>query len=171
MNYTNAKSLADELLIKLLPYFDKIEIAGSIRRQKQFNIKDIELVAIPKRIPVKTSLFDNKMQVDPTTSNFLSAWKEKSNDPKGSPSGKYMKLTYKVQVDLFMTTDKNWGYIKALRTGSRDFNFRILSAAKNKGVQLREGSCFFKGNHIPVPTEKDFFDLIGLEMIDPKLRK
>jgi hypothetical protein len=56
-----ATALAAKLVAQLAPYCERIEIAGSVRRQKDI-VGDIELVVIPKMIerPVVTqqNLFD-----------------------------------------------------------------------------------------------------------------
>ena len=47
MEYSLAKSLADELIVVLKPYCIKIEIAGSVRRKKE-QVKDIEICIVPE---------------------------------------------------------------------------------------------------------------------------
>lgn len=48
MNLAQASALAGQLVEKLAPFCERIEVAGSVRRRKLEGIKDIELVAIPK---------------------------------------------------------------------------------------------------------------------------
>ena len=51
MNYTEAKAIADDLVAQVAPYCQRVEIAGSIRRGKAEDIKDVELVVIPHLVP------------------------------------------------------------------------------------------------------------------------
>ncbi|MES1181962.1 MAG: hypothetical protein ABUL44_04115, partial [Flavobacterium sp.] len=56
MEYSKAKSIADKAILLLKEHCIRIEIAGSIRRKKS-EVKDIEIVAIPK--PYDTGLFES----------------------------------------------------------------------------------------------------------------
>lgn len=47
MNLETAQKFAAEVHAVIVPLCEKCEIAGSIRRQKREDIKDIEIVAIP----------------------------------------------------------------------------------------------------------------------------
>ena len=54
MNLQQAQQIAERIKSELAPHCDRIEIAGSIRRKKP-EVKDIEIVCIPK--PYETGLF------------------------------------------------------------------------------------------------------------------
>ena len=54
--YKEAKEIADKLVLLLSPHCYRIEIAGSIRREKSI-AGDIEIVATPK--PYQTGLFED----------------------------------------------------------------------------------------------------------------
>ena len=56
MEYEVAIEIAEKVKALLLPHCERIEIAGSVRRKKP-NVKDIEIVAIPK--PFDTGLFES----------------------------------------------------------------------------------------------------------------
>ncbi len=47
MRFEKAYSIAERVMKLLKPFCDRIEIAGSLRREKE-EVKDIEIVAIPK---------------------------------------------------------------------------------------------------------------------------
>jgi len=53
MYYQEAKELADRRQADLAPYCDRIEIAGSVRRLKQTDIKDVEIVCVAKTEAIK----------------------------------------------------------------------------------------------------------------------
>ena len=56
MKYSKAKRIADSVLQELKPHCERIEIAGSIRRKKEYP-NDIEIVSIPK--PYDVDLFES----------------------------------------------------------------------------------------------------------------
>ena len=47
MDLGEAQKIANEVVNQLSPYCDKVEIAGSIRRQKP-TVNDIDIVLIPR---------------------------------------------------------------------------------------------------------------------------
>ncbi|GAI99638.1 unnamed protein product [marine sediment metagenome] len=50
MELEKAKVIARKVVKELSPYCDKIQVAGSVRRQKP-TVKDIDIVLIPRRPP------------------------------------------------------------------------------------------------------------------------
>ena len=56
MKYEEAIEIAEKVKTLLLPHCERVEIAGSVRRKKT-DVKDIEIVAIPK--PFDTGLFES----------------------------------------------------------------------------------------------------------------
>lgn len=54
MKHSTALVIAEKIKAQLAPHCDRIEIAGSIRRKKP-EVKDIEIVVIPK--PYEVGLF------------------------------------------------------------------------------------------------------------------
>ena len=157
MKLDEARKLAGELREQLKPYCIRIEIAGSIRRQRS-NVKDIELVAIRKSQDLR-----------------LLKWTlEKYPRIKGRADGKYMQFKYGgINVDLFFADIDNWGNIFAIRTGSAEFSHKVLARGwvkagyKSKDGYLRDRT----GQKIPLLTEKQLFDLIGRGWIRPELRE
>jgi DNA polymerase/3'-5' exonuclease PolX len=82
MHHAQALILAEEALNALKPYCERALIAGSIRRMKP-EVKDIELVAIPKQVPA--GLFGDTLEVDPDFCAAVCRWPK----VKGEPTGKY----------------------------------------------------------------------------------
>jgi len=106
MKIDEAKKIADKYVEILKPYCLRIEIAGSIRREKP-EVGDIELIAIVKDIK-KFSKEVNKLE-----------------KVKGNPTGKYTQriLPEGIKLDLFMANIRNWGLIFAIRTGSARYSY------------------------------------------------
>lgn len=170
MRLNEARVFAEQLCAKLRPHCDRIEIAGSIRRQRP-EVKDIEIVCIPHRI--STGLFGDDLQVD---SGFITAVNSMAGS-KGSPDGKYAQRVLKfsggeIAVDIFMTTPKIWGSIFAIRTGSADFSHYALAKAWNKlGWRSKEGVLINEqGEEASFKEEQDLFQFLGMAYISPEFR-
>lgn len=191
MDYTTAKKLADGLLREIAPYCVRAEIAGSIRRGKETDIKDVELVVIPEW-QVETDLFG-----EPTgkASNVLfDEWASRAGQPydphkqncsvqwikpgvaeivpwRVKPDGKYWRgLVGSVKLDLFLTTPQSWGIIYLIRTGSADFSQAVVTHAKQIGRPVEGGRLTIGGLPVDTPDELTVFNLLGLRPVIPENR-
>ena len=170
----NALGIAEHIVSSLEPYCERIEIAGSIRRQSK-TVKDIELVLIPKLQP-SGKLFGGQPERNALLLQFFENWKrvnkssgyETSGNPK---TDKYLKLWYKIPIDIYIVDQDNWGYLLALRTGSPNFNFKILKAISDSDYKVRDGYVYNQqSTKVQVKTEAAFFELIGLPWLEPEER-
>ena len=111
MEYNKALKIAEDVKYHLSAYCERIEIAGSIRRRKP-EVKDIEIVAIPK--PYDVGLFASGI------ATVVSKWQK----VKGELPCKYTQriLPEGIKLDLFFAEPGNWGLIYAIRTGSADYS-------------------------------------------------
>jgi DNA polymerase/3'-5' exonuclease PolX len=167
--YAHALQIAEEVKAQLAPHCDKIEIAGSIRRKKEF-VKDIEIVAIPK--PYETGLFKTGL------AEVVDQWTCVKGELEymGRPGVKPCRYTQRIlpsgiALDLFFAKPKNWGWILALRTGSDKFNrFVLLEALKQKGYAAMGGYIRYRGAVEPVTSEMDLFRLCNLPYSPPEAR-
>jgi len=154
MKIDEAKKIADKYVEILKPYCLRIEIAGSIRREKP-EVGDIELIAIVKDIK-KFSKEVNKLE-----------------KVKGNPTGKYTQriLPEGIKLDLFMANIRNWGLIFAIRTGSARYSHEILACGwVKRGYKSINGILTKNGREIEVREEKDLFNLIGVAYVQPNQR-
>lgn len=161
MELIKAKAIAEKIVEQLKPHCERIEIAGSIRREKP-EVKDIEIVAIPK--PYDTGLFESGI------ATVVNQWKK----VKGELPCKYTQreLPEGIKLDLFFADPGNWGLIFAIRTGSADYSHKILATGwSKKGYKSKEGYLTMYNRRVEVKEEKDLFDLIGLDYVEPQLRK
>ena len=161
--YAEASHIAGMIVDSLRPFCDRIEIAGSIRRQKR-EVGDIEIVCIPRT--VMGGLFGDSQERHP---GFI-AWVNKLEAVRGQATGKYtQRITpYGIKLDLFMATADNWGLILAIRTGSADFSAKRLAARwVQLGYHSVDGMLTRDGEPIPVREEADLFSLLGMAWVDP----
>ncbi len=166
MKLKQATEIAEQARETLSPYCDRIEIAGSIRRRKP-EVKDIEIVCIPKRH--QSGLFAEDTEVEPFFARAVDRWP----GTKGTPHGKYTQriLPGGIMLDLFMATPENWGLIYAMRTGSAAFSHRVLAVGwVRAGYKSEDGMLRKNGEAVPVREEDDLFELIGVAWVAPEGR-
>ena len=160
MKLQQAKEIALKTLEQLRSHCNRIEIAGSIRREKP-EPNDIEIVAIPK--PYDVGLFESGI------ATVVNCWEK----VKGELPCKYTQriLPEGIKLDLFFATPENWGLIFAIRTGSADFSYKVLASRWAKlGYKSVNGMLTRDGKTYPVLEEKDLFEMLGLEWVEPRLR-
>lgn len=177
--YKEALACADRLAKLLQPSCERLSIAGSIRRGVPV-IGDIELVAIPS--PLETDLFGE------TTRTSVDWWVDsaKANGEIDviKDGAKYKQFRWRddddtlMQVDLFLATPDNWGYILMLRTGPWQFSKRMVTLRTQSIYGHRppeyqvEGGQVWQGDKaVPVSEEKDLFALWGMDYIEPRDRR
>jgi len=157
MQLHKAKKIAENILEQLKPHCERIEIAGSIRRQKP-EPNDIEIVAIPK--PYDIGLFESGIAV------VVNKWQK----IKGELPCKYTQriLPEGIKLDLFFATRDNWGLIFAIRTGSAEYSHKVLARRWVRfGYKSENGILTRDGKQYPVREEIDLFKMLNLEYTDP----
>jgi DNA polymerase/3'-5' exonuclease PolX len=155
-----AKQIADKVLLQLQPHCERIAIAGSIRRKKE-EVKDIEIVAIPK--PFEVGLFSSGI------ASVVNQWEK----VKGELPCKYTQriLPEGIKLDLFFAEPENWGLIFAIRTGSAEYSHKILASGWVKaGYTSREGYLWHGNDRYNCREEIDLFNRIQLKYVEPELR-
>lgn len=110
MILTDALEIANRVKNELAPHCYRIEIAGSIRREKP-EVKDIEVVCIPHIYD--TGLFESGI------ATVVNQWEKVKGELEWGKC-KYTQriLPEGIKLDLFFATPNNWGLIFAIRTGS-----------------------------------------------------
>ena len=160
MKYTEALKIAEKTKAQLAPFCWRIEIAGSIRRKKP-EVKDIEIVAIPKLYDV--GIFSSGI------ATVVNKWPK----VKGELHCKYTQriLPEGIKLDLFFAEVGNWGLIYAIRTGSADYSHKVLALGWVKnGFHSKDGMLNYNGKEIAVLEEEDLFKRAGVKYIEPEFR-
>lgn len=172
MQLHQAKFIADRVLSFLRPHCERIEIAGSIRRQKS-EVGDIELVAIPKTI---NDMFGIPLPIESEHALDRVEWSAIGTFKMGKHKYKKIQLYEDIQLDLFIVVPPaQWGTIFLIRTGPADYSHRLVTPKHQGGLMpsnLKEsGGAIWKGNTlIETPEEEDVYKLLGYPWLDPKLR-
>ncbi len=155
MELDMGKAIAEEVIRRLSPYCSKIQVAGSIRRQKPI-VRDVDIVLIPSDL-----------------------WNLNSEIMRlGLPrvaGGKLRRVIFKgVQVDLYLATPEIWATLLLIRTGSVQNNICLCSLAKKKGCHLAaSGDGLFNkyGQRIAGDTESSIYEALGLPYQEPWERR
>lgn len=181
MRLARAEQIARTLAEEMSPHCVRVEIAGSIRRGS-LEVKDIELVAVPRIVEEETEggLFSEQVKV-----NLLHRWATRRSGvtwikpgtsqivpwpPK--PEGKYWRglLPAGIKLDLFIAEPENFGLIFAIRTGSAEFTTALVTRAKDCGLPSVDGYLTRDGARVETREEREVFELLRLEWIEPGLR-
>lgn len=176
---------AEAIVEHMRPLCRRIEIAGSIRREKP-TVKDIEIVAQPITVAVGMNLFGEATGHEPADLNAAIAQynaielhpiehRPVGKDAQERDGRRFKALSVgkeKIPVDLFIVLPPaTWGVIFLLRTGSADFNIRMIERAKDLGIRLANGRLVDKnGAQISTPEEKDVFAALKAKYKEPKDR-
>lgn len=170
--YNDMWPTANWLYEELEPYFERLEICGSLRRKEDY-IGDIELLGISKKSELygQASLFsDGEMQHSTSLLNYISKYDVLRGNKPQSKLTTFL-LPTGIQVDLSFTTQDNWGYIQTLRTGPADFNqFYLIPRLKNKGYSLHDGNIWIENKKLSIPDEESLFQLLNTKVISPERR-
>jgi DNA polymerase/3'-5' exonuclease PolX len=167
MDYLEARALAEKVCHQLVPYCEKIKIAGSIRRKKS-QVSDIDIVCIPKTKPVK-DLFGmiSHHERDPGFINVVNQW----DKLKGDATGKYMqRMVEGHKLEIACATPDNWGNILLIRTGNSDFSHLIMKIVNSRGFTQKDGFLYRNERMIHVPEEWVYFKTLGIPYVEPELR-
>ncbi|GAB4023333.1 hypothetical protein GCM10028808_73470 [Spirosoma migulaei] len=192
MLYKSAADIAIEIGYQLMPHCEKLNIAGSIRRKKP-QVKDIELVCIPRCI-APTDLFGNVIGKPEPIPAFVELVKSLGVPVRGQPTGKYTQITLHqgIALDLFMPDSFDYYRTYAIRTGSADYSAKVIAGGwkakgwcgSDKGLRLiadcqnratggkMDWICINPNAEKPPvwESEQEFFDWLGVQWIKPELR-
>ncbi len=166
--YQQAKAAADELVDQLRPACHKIEIAGSIRREKKF-VHDIDLVLYPIYEEACLDLlgFEYAYFV-PALEDALGMIRIES----GAKIVRFSKDDIPVELYLANVDGANFEALWQMRTGSAEFNIRLAQRAVKLGKSYRAGHGIFDpwGKRVDDGTERGIFTCLGLDWVEPQGR-
>lgn len=168
-----------------------LKVAGSLRRRKT-EVGDIEIVYVPRSGKVRDGLFEKdgnlfdaaleelilRRVISPRPNrNGQTAWGGKNKLAVHCASG--------IPVDFFATTCPDfWNYL-VCRTGSAENNMRIATQAQSRGLKWLPSNGGFQvldtalagralnrhdlrtGQVLPVRSERDCFELAGMNHLEP----
>lgn len=172
--------LASVLKTLIGQYCERIEIAGSLRRQKEW-VGDIELLYIPRFEERPDGLFDKKpvSLVDECLDAMLKAGELQKRPSKtgvftwGAQNKLGIHVETGIPVDFFATDAVRWWVALVIRTGSKETNLRLTTGAQKRGGQIHaygSGVTFKDGREVTATSEQEVFDLCGVPYLPPEKR-
>jgi DNA polymerase/3'-5' exonuclease PolX len=177
-----ALAVAEELVARLDPVCQRIQIAGSLRRELP-DVGDIELLFVPMLGTRQRDLFttetydlaDEKINellkaeiiAKRPNKNGAFAWGEKNKLGIHCASG--------IPVDFFSTDSECWWNSLVVRTGGKENNLLITTTAQKKGYSFEAYGNGYRSlnglHHHQTTSEREVFGFIGLPYLEPKDRK
>lgn len=158
MKLEEGKEIAREFISHIKDLCERVEIAGSIRRQCR-EVNDIDLVVIPKG-PFMAKLITEHMKGK--------LWQLKLTGKK------IVRLIFKKkQIDIYIADHNTWATLLLIRTGSKENNIKLAKEAILEGYQLKaDGSGLFdgNGNRIAGNSEESIYEELGLVYQPPEER-
>ena len=157
MKLEEIRPIAEKYKDLLAPYCKRIEIAGSIRREKA-ECGDIELVLVRDE--------DMVHSLEDVLANTVKI--------RGTITGRYTQrmLPEGIKIDIFMAQEDNWGNIFLIRTGNWRFSrFMMGIRAKQVGLLHRGGYLWRGADQLYCYEEEDVFRELKMDFVDPRDRE
>ncbi|WP_171823478.1 PHP domain-containing protein [Thermogymnomonas acidicola] len=157
-----AHALATEILeaMRSSGLFERIEVAGSVRRRKE-TVGDLDFLCISADVPGATRFFSSLPQVSGVVNS-------------GERKGTWMLRAGGITCDLrFIDRGGSFGAALQYFTGSKSHNIALRNLAISKGLKLNEYGLF-RGGDEPIAggsDEEGIYRALGLEYIVPELRE
>ena len=163
-----ARKWAEKIKEELTPYCARIEIVGSIRREREY-VGDLDFVVLPaagNTQLVKERCSKNAAEIRLNgEQNFVFVVGDIQID---------IFFARATVLELFGSQPGNWGTLMLSRTGSKQFNVWLASQAKARGMHWDpyNGVWGTDGRMIPCEdSEQDVFKAIGVEWVEPNRRE
>jgi len=151
MELERAQGIAREVIDRLSPYCQRIEVAGSVRRRRP-QVRDIDIVLIP------SDPWNLSHEIAGLGLIHLGGDKLKRVNYNGT------------QIDLYFASQDTWATLLLIRTGSKENNIRLCSLAKKKGWHLAangEGLFDDTGHKVAGDSEESIYEALGLPYHEP----
>jgi len=134
----------------------KIEWAGSLRRMRE-NIGDIDILATGPNHEKMIHAFTHLPEVKQVLA---------SGETKAS-----VIAEGGVQIDIRVVEEDSYGAALQYFTGSKGHNIHLRGIAKAKGIKINEYGIFKGEKKIGGKEEKDVYQALGMDWIEPELRE
>lgn len=167
MPLDEARPIVDRLVERFTPVCERIEVAGSVRREKPM-VGDLEVVVIPKGEQLNDLLAD---------------WMDQGiirHRPDKKWGEKYKSFHFDirektVQADVWIQSPDTWGTNMMIRTGSATFTQNMVTRKSEGGwmpdwFKVEKARVWQDGEAVPTPEEEDIFKLWGMVYVVPQER-
>jgi DNA polymerase (family 10) len=158
MSLAAALQVADEFIrsLKKLKEVENISCAGSLRRRKE-TVRDIDILVVSDK-PQKVMDYFTKLPL------------VKDVQAKGNTKSS-VRTREDIQVDCRVVEEKSFGAALLYFTGSKNFNIRLRTLAKEEGLKINEYGVFRGNKFLTGRNEEEVFNLFKMSYIEPELRE
>jgi len=161
LDLKEAEKIAAQVKAAVEPLCERLEVAGSIRRQKS-KVHDIDFVAVTKNDPEWQKINEKlkKLKAKPNCSgnSVIKAFLP-------CPNGLF-------QVDFYRAKPSTFGILLFVRTGSAEHNVWLAGCAISKGMRIKYSEGLIKDTSVIAgETEKGVFEALGLPCPLPSERE
>lgn len=194
----SARIWARKLAEVVRPACERVEIVGSVRRERE-QVGDLELLVEPTMKVQQADLFAGEKVAD--TQAVVDALREDDRSRtvvKGGSRYVQMRLGGRFGRDDRPTLDiffchppASWGALLTIRTGPADLGRILVTRLRAKGWRNHQGAVwapaheFERGGYDPedvvdledgtyvrcsTPTEEDYFEACGVQYVPPERR-
>ena len=162
MPLKEAEKIGNEILnaVNKIPGVQKAILAGSLRRKKE-TIGDIDILIL--------ALYNKGKKI---VNQFIKLPQVETVLAKGSVKASVLLKQNKMQVDIRIVQEHEYGAAMLYFTGTKEHNIRLRTIAKRKGWKINEYGVFDNstGKRIAGETEESIYKLFGLDYIPPEKR-
>lgn len=172
MELEKAKVIAEKIKALLESSCERIDIAGSIRRQKP-DVGDIELLCIPKYV-AGVDMLDAKIQTLIQLNVLDYRLSKLGSRVYGAKNKLMLHVPSGIGVDVFSTTEECWPVALVVRTGGKRTNKEIAYRALERGMSFHaygRGFTQADGSELICQSEAAVFKAVGLAYLVPWERR
>lgn len=183
--YAKALAIAEQLRLMLSPFCEsgRCEVVGSIRRQKEWG-GDVEILYIPRYRLKAADLFKasastmtntaDEMLESMLTQGIISKRPNVNGVTSWGAENKFARHPSGLNVDFFATSEPCWWNALVVRTGGKQNNIQIASAARKLGWKFEacgRGFTSLRGlSYHQTTSEEDVFNFVRLPYLPPEKR-
>lgn len=158
LELAKAQIIAKQVETIIKPLCDKLEVVGSIRRQKP-TVGDVDFVVVA---------------TDSCWSKIVQALRKAMVICAGKSVIKmhYPSENILFQVDFYRAAAQTFGIQELIRTGSADHNMWLAGCAISQGFRLKYSEGLLRDEVVVAgETEESVFTALGLQNPEPQLRE
>lgn len=160
-----ARKYAEQIVEQIAPFCQRVEIAGSIRRQRPA-VNDIDLVVIAKDWNgLQRRCLERCRSITHGDAIFSVE----------TPTGVQIDIfaAHAGHQDLLAQVPSNWGSVLLQRTGSKEHNIALVQRAKELGLKwcLMTGVVDENYKILAAETEQEIFKALQMDFIAPERRE
>jgi DNA polymerase (family 10) len=155
---TDVEDVAEDLIeyLRGIEGVKRATITGSYRRRKE-TVGDLDILVACKR---GTPVTDRFVAYD-DVAEVVSKGKTRST----------VRLRSDLQVDLRVVAEVSYGAALQYFTGSKDHNIAVRKIGVDEKLKVNEYGVFRGDNRVAGRTEKEVYERVGLQYIEPEMRE